>query len=330
MTIARRLGRRLNLGELVLRYFHRPLGLTRRSIEEGGPFEQRRTEAGRRAMIDAAARLPAIDDPGNPLPIACSYLSGEKYWYQTLFCAVSLQQQLDRRMDVVVYDDGSFTAATQDRMRRVLPWIRFIDKGQVQAALDRHLPADRFPTLRRRRLDYPHLRKLTDLHCAATGWTLVLDSDMLFFRRPDALLDWIERPDRPVFMQDVATSYGYSDALLNELTGRAMPERINVGLYALDGATIDWARTETWCAEQLRREGPHYLQEQALVAMLLALRDPVALPDRDYVVMPSLAEGRDPTAALHHYVASAKRSYFQRCWRRVVARAGLLPDATGR
>ena len=318
MTLVRRLARRLNLGELAFRYVFRPVGLVKQSIDEGGPSEQRRTEAGRIAMIAAAAGLPTMDDPGNPFPIACSYLSGEKYWYQTLFCAVSLQQQLDRRMDIVVYDDGSFTAATQERMRRVLPWIRFVDAAQVQTALDAHLPEERFPALRRRRLVYPHLRKLTDLHCPSADWTLVLDSDMLFFRRPDALLAWIENPRRPIFMQDIATAYGYSPTLLQELVGRPVPERINVGLYALDGSTIDWAQAEHWCAEQLRREGPHYLQEQALVAMLLALGDPVALPDEAYVVKPTLAEGRNPQAVMHHYVANSKRSYYQQCWRRIL------------
>jgi hypothetical protein len=321
MSTLRALAQKLRIGELALRYFHRPLGLLKHMIDEGGPFEQRRTEAGRLAMIEAAGRLPAMNDPGNPLPIACTYLSGEKYWYQTLFCAVSLQQHVDRRVEVVVFDDGSFTAATQDKMRRVLPWIRFVNDNEVRSALDRHLPEAQFPSLRRRRLEYPHLRKLTDLHCAAGGWTMVLDSDMLFFRRPDALIDWVESPDRPIFMQDVATAYGYSPALMTELAGRRVPGRINVGLYTLDGKTIDWTRVEAWCAAQLRREGAHYLQEQALVALQLAQLDPIALSDTDYVVKPNVAEGRDPQSILHHYVLNSKSSYYQHCWPLVAERA---------
>ena len=50
----------------------------------------------------------------------------------------------------------------------------------------------------------------------------------------------------------------------------------------------------------------------------------------DYVVMPGLAEGRDPSAILHHYVASSKRSYFQYGWRRALAdaEAGEQPSAS--
>lgn len=316
--------RRLRLGEMALRYFHRPVGAARQSWLEGGPMQQRRTEAGRQAMIAAAARLPEQPDPGNPYPLPFTFLSGEKYWHQTLFCLLSAQQHSDRRIDATVFDDGSFTAATRDAMLRVVPWLRFVPSSRSEADLEARLPASRYPSLRARRLVYPHLRKLTDLHCAARSWTLVLDSDMLFFRRPDALLAWIEQPERPIFMQDVATAYGYSPALLRELVGQPVPARINVGLYTLDGATIDWARVEQWCAEQMRREGPHYLQEQALVAMLLALQSSVPLPDLDYVVKPTLAEGRDPHAVLHHYVANSKRSYYQHCWQRIAARAA--PD----
>ena len=315
----------LKLGPLLWRYVHRPLGLIEQSIKEGGPVEQRRTEAGRRAMIAAAAALPPLVDPGNPLPIAFSFLSGDKYWHQTIFCIVSLQQQCERRIDPVIHDDGSFTPAVRAQMRRVVPWIRFVDEAETTAAIDAHLPAERFPALRRRRLAYPHLRKLTDLHCAARGWTLVLDSDMLFFRRPTALIDWIVNPARPIYMQDVTTAYGYTPALLDELAGTTVPERVNVGLYSAEGRTIDWPRVEYWCAEQLAREGAHYFQEQALVATLLAGTGASPLPEADYVVMPSNGEGETPTAILHHYVAQSKRSYYRHGWRLITARATRRP-----
>ena len=58
----------------------------------------------------------------------------------------------------------------------------------------------------------------------------------------------------------------------------------------------------------------------ALTALLLASVGAKALPSEDYVVLPSLAEGRAPTAVLHHYVAHSKRSYFQHGWRHVLHR----------
>jgi hypothetical protein len=117
------------------------------------------------------------------------------------------------------------------------------------------------------------------------------------------------------------TAYGYSAQLLRELVGGEVPERVNVGICGLRSDTIEWDRVEYWCREMLEREGTHYFQEQALTAMLLTGQNCLRLEPPDYVVLPNLAEGRKPKAALHHYVASSKRSYFQYGWRKVMADA---------
>jgi hypothetical protein len=139
---------------------------------------------------------------------------------------------------------------------------------------------------------------------------------MLFFRQPSALIDWFSHP-RSVFIQDIGSMYGYSPNLMEELARGPVPTAVNVGLYALQGSSIDWERVEYWCRTQIERQGPHYMQEQALTALILAQAEASALPRRDYLVMPNLEEGRTPTAALHHYVAASKRSYFQHGWRRI-------------
>lgn len=311
----RGLATRLGFGDLAARYYHAPLSDLKQMIREGGPIEQSRTEEGRLAMISAAARLPPLTPPTSGGGLSVSFLSGEKYWYQTLFCAYSLQRSSQVLITPVIYDDGSFTTATLGAIARVIPWVRFVTAAEINVRLDRHLPADRFPTLRARRLEYPHLRKLTDVHAGGQDWTLVLDSDMLFFRRPDALLSWLEAPDRPCHMFDVETAYGYPDDFMTELAGGPVPERINVGICGLRSRDIDWTQVESWCVAMRDRHRPNYLQEQALSALLLSKGDIHGFDAADYLVKPGLAEGKRPTAALHHYVGESKRSYFQHGWR---------------
>jgi hypothetical protein len=147
---------------------------------------------------------------------------------------------------------------------------------------------------------------------------------MLFFRRPNLLLDWLANPDRPCHLVDALRAYGYSPGLMFELSGRPEPDRINVGVCGLRSETIDWDAMEFWCRTMLCREGPSYLQEQALTALLLSGQACLRLPEADYQVMPSLSEGKNPTAVLHHYVAQSKRSYFQYGWRQVLANADEL------
>ena len=316
----------LGLGRLAYKLYHEPIGMIRTSWREGGPIEQYRTSAGHKAMRAAAASLPPLREPppkpsGGPLgapPAEISFLSGARFWDQTLFCIVSLQLVCPFRIDPVVYDDGTLDAPVQAAMRRVVPWIRFVTAAEIRDRLDHLLPERDFPALRARRLVYPHLRKLTDIHLGARGYSLVADSDMLFFDRPAEVIAWFGQP-HPLYMQDVETAYGYPMAYLDKLAGARVPEPVNVGLYGIDSATIDWPLVEQWCASQMRDHGPHYFQEQALTAMLFAGLDALALPRERYIVMPDPAEGLEPTAALHHYVALSKASYFRHGWRRIAA-----------
>lgn len=319
--ILHRVSKVLGLGPAVLRYYHQPLARLRQSIEEGGPLEQRRTEQARREMIAAARALPPLSarDGGGSFEIA--FLSGQRFWWQTLFCVVSLQTHCATRIVPVVHDDGTFDEATWSAFARVVPWARLVSAVEIEPRLDAHLPSSRFPALRSRRLSYPHLRKLTDIHVGRTGWRAVLDSDMLFFRPPHALLDWLGSPDRACCLVERTNAYGYSADLMRELTGGEPPARVNVGVCGLRSEAIDWERLEYWCRETLAREGTHYFQEQALTAMLLTGQDCLRLGPPDYIVMPSLVEGSHPAAALHHYVAASKRSYFQYGWRRARADA---------
>jgi hypothetical protein len=158
---------------------------------------------------------------------------------------------------------------------------------------------------------------LTDLHVGQEDWGMVLDSDMLFFDEPTELIEWFNKP-YAFFMQDIADAYGYSTGLLANLSQSPVLSKVNVGLYGLDRAAIDWDRIEYWCKEQLDSEGPSYLQEQGLTALELTAQHALGLSETRYQLMPALAEGQSPTAVMHHYVAHSKRSYFQTCWRQVI------------
>jgi hypothetical protein len=198
---------------------------------------------------------------------------------------------------------------------RQFPGAHIVTAEEIDAQLDAHLPASKFPTLRARRLIYPNLRKLTDVHAGARGWRLVLDSDMLIFRRPDALFSWLDRPVHPLHMADVKDAYGYTSQLLRSLALAPIPSRLNVGVCGLNSDTIEWAQLEEWNRRLIVAEGTSYYEEQALVALMLAGRSAVCLPAADYRLMPDEQECRTPTSTLHHYVDLSKRGYFRHAWK---------------
>lgn len=267
-------------------------------------------------MIAAASTLPPRPAPPTDAP-EVFFLTGKRFWYQTAYCGWSLCRSAGVEFKPVLIDDGTFDEALSLEAQRIFPGARVLGRDVLEAQLESCLPAARFPALRGQRRRYIHLRKLTDVHAGRSGWRLVLDSDMLFFRQPRALLDWLRAPERPVHMMDVQDSYGYPSATLADLAGRPIPERLNVGILGLQSSAIDWEKLEWWCAQLLERHGTSYYLEQALCALLLAEADPLRLPERDYLLQPDEAECRQPRALMHHYVDRAKRGYYRHAWRHI-------------
>lgn len=303
-------------GQFLLKFYHTPVSRIRDSLRNGGPWQERRTEQGRAAMEAAAPTLP-VPAVSSGRPLEVHLLTGRRFWYQTAFCLWTFARHAGRPLAPVIYDDGSLAAEFRAPLARLFPAVRFVGRDETVSRLDAHLPAARYPALRERWLNYPNLRKLTDPHLGAAGWKLVLDSDLLFFHRPDLLLNWLDAPEQPLHAVDCETSYGYSRPLMNELARAPVADLVNVGLTGLNSSELDWARLEHWCATLIAREQTSYYLEQALIAMLVAGRPCAVAPASDYVTLPEPPEATECRAVMHHYVAQSKRWYFQRNWAHV-------------
>jgi hypothetical protein len=303
-------------GRLVYLLYHYPWEEFCRSVHEGGPWRQWLDRRGRGQMEHAAGQLPSPPDFGSALEV--HQLTGRAFAFQSLFCLWTFAHASRRTLAPVFYDDGTLTAAQKQSLRELFPRGRLVTHAESAARVETLLPAHHFPTLRERFFRYSLVRKLINLHLGATGWKLGLDSDLLFYRRPDFLLQWLADPQRPLHLLDIGNAYGYSPGLLEKLAGRPLPARVNAGLCGLRSESIDWEKLEWWCARLLRAEGGHYLLEQALTALLLAGQDFTVAPERDYIVLPSREEVASPRAVMHHYVHDSKRWYFREAWKRVI------------
>jgi hypothetical protein len=291
--------------------WYRPIGGIRNSWRNGGPLVERETERARRKMVAAVPSLPPLPARLGASRITVHLLSGRRFWYQTAFCLHSFAANSDVGVDAEIYDDGTFDRELGELLARLGPSVRLQSAQQIRARLDECLPESQFPTLRERWRNYPNIRKLIDPHLGSTGWKLVIDSDLLFFRRPTFLLDWLAAPDRLLHAVDCQESYGYSRLLMEKLAGAPIPPLVNVGICGLQSESINWDELEAWCAELIAREKTSYYLEQALVAMLAA-RQPCAIaPAADYITYPSREEVHAPQATMHHYVDTAKRWYFR-------------------
>jgi len=303
-------------GKLLYHLWHRPYGYTRDLIKDGGPQQRRLTALGRQEMEAAAYMLPSPPS-GQGNPVELHFLTGRNYWYQTAFCLWSFAAASGRPLVPILFDDGSLSESYIESLKRLFPALRVVTAAESLARLDEFLPESRYPSLRARRLAFPLLKKLLDLHVGQRGYRLQMDSDLLFFRSPDCLLSWHDNPKCPLRAEDVVTSYGYPLSMLVELSGfPKVPERVNTGLLGLRSEDFDWDKMEYWCRELLARKGPSYYQEQALFAMFLAGRECIVPPPNDYVILPKPPEALRCKAVMHHYVAESQRWYYQYNWKK--------------
>ncbi|WNZ27302.1 glycosyl transferase [Leptolyngbya sp. NK1-12] len=310
----RRLAKSLHLGSLLYRVYHVPKGFIE-TCQRRGASNMAIDHWSRLQMEAATCHLPTIEADKAKETFNIYFLTGQKFWYQTCFCAYSMAHNTNINLRPVIYDDGTLKQKYVSQIQRIFPDAKIVPIAEIEERLEQDLPANRFPYLRERRLNYPNMRKLTDIHAGSQGWKLVLDSDMLFFRMPTFLVDWLKNPQNPCYMIDTETSYGYSDHLMAALAKTYLPERLNVGICGLSSSEIDWEELEFWCRTLIEQEGTHYYQEQALVAMMLANQPCAVAPSKDYIVMPDHNEVIQPKAVLHHYVSVSKSWYFRYGWK---------------
>jgi hypothetical protein len=310
--------KRLKLGVILYYLYYVPKGFLQRCFQRG-LINIALDAIAQQRMEKATYHLPVIESHSSIASLEVHFLTGKRFWYQTCFCAYSLAQQTSLSICPIIYSDGSLEQRHQNEIRRIFPNVKIHLQKELDDRINTYLPKDRFPYLNERRQNYPNIRKLIDIHVGSTGWKLVLDSDMLFFRDPGFLINWLRSPQQPCCMIDTETAYGYSNELMAELAGANIPDRLNVGICGLKSEDIYWEQLEFWCKTSIEQQGTHYYQEQALVAMLMAGKLYTVAPAEEYIVMPDREEVIQPKAILHHYVADSKPLYFRYGWKHVLS-----------
>ncbi len=305
------------LGKIIYNIYYRPLAGFNR-IKKLGIINFLITGYARRQMVLAAYNLKEINKPD--LPVYPVYiLTGKKYWYQTAFCLYSLQKVSGSiRFNAILIDDGTFDDELTKQVLSQFPGIKIQRADETENRLKQHLPATRYPALHKKRENYPHIRKLIDVHAGQTGWKMVIDSDMLFFKEPKLVEDWLKKPDLPFLLQDIKYAYYYTAGLMFQLAGEYVLPNLNVGIIGLESQNINWDNLESWIVALEAQEGTNYLLEQALSAMIVAGKPVIVASKDDYRVLPDEQETRSPQAVLHHYVAESKEWYFKYAWRLIL------------
>ena len=306
----------LTPGRVVYLLYHAPRGALKKGV-----WKTIRGWMGRRRLEHALPHFVLPEPPaakGAP-ELLIHLLIGARYLPEACLVTHSLSWAAQRPVVPHFYDDGTLTAADCDLLRSKLPRARFARIDEISIRLAATLPEDQFPCLRRLRLSYPHIRKLTDIHLFSGEWKLVSDADILFFQYPGQLLGHIAAREA-THMVDIQPAYGAPRATLERLAGVTVHERVNVGLCHLRTPSIDWDFVEHCATTLLAEHGFSYYLEQALAAILLARAHATPL-GADYLVYPDAATARRAQCAAIHYVDDSRSFYYDFAWRQVLERS---------
>ncbi len=284
----------------------------------GGYFEYRKMLASETEMLKASETL-VVETPENRLAaIEVSFLTGKKYWHQTIFCAYSLQKVTPNPVHFTVYDDGSFDEVLIEKIRSQIINSTIVSHKEILERIAVSLPASKYPYLHHKREVYKHIRKLTDVHAGSKGWKLMLDSDMLFWKEPTQMIEWLKNPVGPFYILDIDNAYGYPVSELEKLTHVRIPQKMNVGAIGLQSETIDFDKLEHWAKTLETNFGNSYYLEQALSAMLVGNKPCTVGNQNDYIVFPAPDQIASKEGVLQHYVAESKKGYFTEAWRSLI------------
>jgi len=204
----------------------------------------------------------------------------------------------------VLHDDGTLSESDVAELRANFPDATVIRRSEADAALDEALAA--YPHCRDNRLKHPWFLKVFDTrHFAPHDRYIVLDSDIVFFRKPDFVLDWMEkRPEAFWFMEDTKEKYSSGRAGIEEAMGFSLWERVNSGFDLMVRPAVDLALAEKFlerCAPMAREF--HFLEQTFFAVAGSAWGRGGKLP-REYEI--SWTNFRRPGAVCRHYVGSFK------------------------
>jgi hypothetical protein len=308
------------IGAAAYRYVFTPMrSLGLMDLMRRGPRDSLHAFLGRRALqswVDQSLLQQKTTNciPGHQ-PTEITLVGGQKQRDLLFVCLMSIYKTWPSVPPVCVVSDGTMTPELRKSLVTIFPGSRVVSDAEQEDALERQFPTSAYPALRGLRQYYVQIRKMLDVCSQTDNRILLLDTDTVFYRTPEALFRYLEKGSPSCYLLDpCADSYGYPLGALRGLSGATLKPRINVGLLAIDVDQIDWPKVESWARHLLDVFGFNFFIEQALWALILSEREACALPEADYICMPCAKQARSRSAVFHHYVSPSRHLFYAYGW----------------
>lgn len=224
-------------------------------------------------------------------------LTCERDWLDLIWCLKSLYSVSETRFRLCIHEDGSLGSAGIDALVRHFPDARVIRRSEADETVGRALRG--YPKCNALRQSNNLAMKVFDfLTYLESERLFLLDSDILFFRRPTVLLQRLA--DRAYSYNSLNKDWGmgYSvrpEAVQSDL-GFPFQSLINSGLGLIHKTSYHLSEFERWLEIPEILSHPHRI-EQTLVALASSKFGHEFLPEEYDVRL----ERTKPTEIVKHY-----------------------------
>lgn len=268
------------------------------------PFVRRGwIQLGRRAAWSAVRKRESLAGP--PAGISLHMVVSHEMLLMGMLALRSLEFHSRHHWSPVIHDDGTLTQNDVREVMGLFPDARVIRRSdadrEVTEALRDH------PACRENRLKHHWFLKVFDTrHYARRDRYVVIDSDMVFFKRPDFLMEWIENDEQSLWlMEDTREKYSEARADIESQMGFALWERANSGLDLMPRPAADLGLAEMFLKRCSPTAREYCFLEQTLFCVFgSAWKKGGGLLPREYEI--SWTNFRRPAAVCRHYVGPFK------------------------
>lgn len=254
-------------------------------------------------------------------------LTSEQDLVSTLWSLKSFYHFCELRPKLTIYEDGSLNNDSKSILSEHFLNCQIIRRDRFHHDMEDFLKAHK-SSLKYSKLKsfYCALKFFGPMYYTKSERLLYLDSDVLFFKKPNEILKYIEN-GIPFYMSDYQDAYSYPLDFLQNLLNAGLTHKINAGLFHL--AKRDFADNMELVESYFKKipetgnnDWRVNRHEQTLTAMLLSKANGVPLSN---VYQISEEPVTDKTIS-HHFVNDGSRPDFYRVGLRHLRSAGFIEE----
>jgi hypothetical protein len=167
----------------------------------------------------------------------------------------------------VLHDDGTLTDRDVAEIRENFPDARIIRRSEADAAMRCGLEG--FPHCGENREKHPWFLKVFDTrHFAPHDHYIVIDSDIVFFRKPEFMMQWMDGlPETFWFMEDTKEKYSSDRVGIEAAMGFPLWSRVNSGLDLMFRPGVDLSLAERFLERCVPLAREYHFLEQTFFAV---------------------------------------------------------------